>query len=113
MPPIVHAFDPPERFVAGTVGDPGARTFFLQAREGSRVVSVDESRLALAAAGDAAGKLGHDPRPPCVWEWWGNSGLGGPAPRTLASHPDEKRAAGVLTDPAADRGYGVARHPAA
>ncbi len=38
--PVVHAFDPPERFVAGTVGQPGERTFFLQAREGTRVVSV-------------------------------------------------------------------------
>jgi uncharacterized repeat protein (TIGR03847 family) len=38
--PVVHAFDPPERFVAGTVGLPGERTFFLQAREGTRVISV-------------------------------------------------------------------------
>ncbi|MCB0894571.1 MAG: DUF3090 domain-containing protein [Nocardioides sp.] len=40
MPPLVHGFDPPERFVAGTVGPPGQRTFFLQARSGARVVSV-------------------------------------------------------------------------
>ena len=40
MAPLVHGFDPPERFVAGTVGPPGQRTFFLQAREGVRVVSV-------------------------------------------------------------------------
>ena len=38
--PIVHGFDPPERFVAGTVGEPGSRTFFLQARTGARIVSV-------------------------------------------------------------------------
>ncbi len=38
--PVVHEFDPPERFVAGTVGEPGARTFFLQARSGPRLVSV-------------------------------------------------------------------------
>jgi uncharacterized repeat protein (TIGR03847 family) len=36
----VYAFEPPERFVAGTVGPPGERTFFLQARGGGRVVSV-------------------------------------------------------------------------
>jgi uncharacterized repeat protein (TIGR03847 family) len=36
----VHSFEPPERFVAGTVGEPGDRTFFLQARGGGRVVSV-------------------------------------------------------------------------
>lgn len=29
-------YDPPERFVAGTVGPPGNRTFFLQARTGDR-----------------------------------------------------------------------------
>ncbi|MGH3356660.1 MAG: DUF3090 domain-containing protein [Nocardioidaceae bacterium] len=38
--PVVHLFDPPERFVAGTVGEPGQRTFFLQARSGVRVTSV-------------------------------------------------------------------------
>jgi uncharacterized repeat protein (TIGR03847 family) len=40
MPPVIHTYDPPERFVAGTVGQPGQRTFFLQAREGSRITSV-------------------------------------------------------------------------
>jgi uncharacterized repeat protein (TIGR03847 family) len=38
--PVIHEFDPPERFVAGTVGEPGGRTFFLQARSGTRLVSV-------------------------------------------------------------------------
>lgn len=36
----LHSFDPPDRFVAGTVGEPGERTFFLQARAGSHVVTV-------------------------------------------------------------------------
>lgn len=40
MAPVVHSFDPPERFIAGTVGPPGQRTFFLQARSGTRVTSV-------------------------------------------------------------------------
>jgi uncharacterized repeat protein (TIGR03847 family) len=40
MAPLVHGFDPPERFVAGTVGPPGERTFFLQARSGARLVSI-------------------------------------------------------------------------
>ncbi|MFP5347610.1 MAG: DUF3090 domain-containing protein [Actinomycetes bacterium] len=30
--PQVFDYDPPERFVAGTVGPPGGRTFFLQAK---------------------------------------------------------------------------------
>ncbi len=38
--PVVHRYDPPERFVAGTVGPPGQRTFFLQARSGSRITSI-------------------------------------------------------------------------
>jgi uncharacterized repeat protein (TIGR03847 family) len=38
--PVVHRYDPPERFVAGTVGPPGQRTFFLQARAGSRITSI-------------------------------------------------------------------------
>ncbi|HVN13408.1 MAG TPA: DUF3090 domain-containing protein [Kineosporiaceae bacterium] len=40
MPRQVFDYDPPDRFVAGTVGEPGSRTFFLQARSGSRVTSV-------------------------------------------------------------------------
>ncbi len=40
MPRLLFDYDPPERFVAGTVGQPGSRTFFLQARSGSRLTSV-------------------------------------------------------------------------
>jgi uncharacterized repeat protein (TIGR03847 family) len=36
----VYEYDPPDRFVAGTVGQPGSRTFFLQARTGTRLTSV-------------------------------------------------------------------------
>lgn len=36
----VYAFEPPERFVVGTVGEPGERTFYLQASGGGRLVSV-------------------------------------------------------------------------
>jgi uncharacterized repeat protein (TIGR03847 family) len=37
---LVHRYDAPDRFVAGTVGQPGERAFFLQAREGNRITSV-------------------------------------------------------------------------
>ena len=37
---LVHRYDAPDRFVAGTVGQPGERSFFLQAREGNRITSV-------------------------------------------------------------------------
>ncbi len=36
----VYTYDPPERFVAGTVGQPGERTFYLQASASGRVTSV-------------------------------------------------------------------------
>ncbi len=40
MPTIVHGFDWPDRIVVGTVGEPGSRAFYLQARAGARTVSV-------------------------------------------------------------------------
>jgi uncharacterized repeat protein (TIGR03847 family) len=51
MARVVHSYDDPDRFVAGTVGEPGARTFFLQARTGTRLTSVaceKEQVMALA-----------------------------------------------------------------
>ena len=36
----IYDFGLPDRFVAGTVGQPGSRTFFLQAKRGSALVSV-------------------------------------------------------------------------
>jgi uncharacterized repeat protein (TIGR03847 family) len=40
MARVILEYDPPERFVAGTVGEPGQRTFFLQATGGGRTTSV-------------------------------------------------------------------------
>jgi len=40
MPTRVHEFDWPDRVVVGTLGVPGARTFYLQVRAGTQVVSV-------------------------------------------------------------------------
>ena len=44
-------FDEPDRFVPGTVGEPGERTFYLQARKGGAVVSVvlEKSQVAVLA----------------------------------------------------------------
>jgi uncharacterized repeat protein (TIGR03847 family) len=36
----VYSYDPPDRFVAGTVGQPGERAFYLQASAAGRVTSV-------------------------------------------------------------------------
>jgi uncharacterized repeat protein (TIGR03847 family) len=53
----VYAFEPPERFVAGTVGPPGERTFFLQARGGGRVVSVALEKVQVALLAEKLDEL--------------------------------------------------------
>ncbi|MHA6800376.1 DUF3090 domain-containing protein [Bounagaea algeriensis] len=40
MARVIHVFRQPDRFVSGTVGEPGDRTFYLQATESLRTVSV-------------------------------------------------------------------------
>ena len=40
MARLVYDFENPDRFVAGTIGEPGSRAFFLQVRDGNRIVSV-------------------------------------------------------------------------
>lgn len=55
--PVVHRFDPPERFVSGTVGEPGQRTFFLQAREGARLVSVSLEKQQVSALAERIDEL--------------------------------------------------------
>jgi uncharacterized repeat protein (TIGR03847 family) len=40
MSRVIHVFRQPERFVAGTVGEPGDRAFYLQAIEEARTISV-------------------------------------------------------------------------
>lgn len=42
-------FDEPDRFVAGTVGDPGDRAFYLQARKGGALISVGIEKVQVAA----------------------------------------------------------------
>ncbi|WP_137122667.1 DUF3090 domain-containing protein [Segeticoccus rhizosphaerae] len=49
--PVIE-FDPPERFVAGTVGPPGQRTFFLQARSGRRLTSVSLEKEQVSVLAD-------------------------------------------------------------
>jgi uncharacterized repeat protein (TIGR03847 family) len=57
MAPLIHGFDPPERFVTGTVGPPGQRTFFLQARSGSRIVSVSLEKQQVVALAERVDQL--------------------------------------------------------
>ena len=60
MPRRVYNFDRPDRFICGAVGEPGQRTFFLQATKGAqrRVGRPRESpgSRARRAAGDAAAR---------------------------------------------------------
>ena len=53
----ISDFDPPERFVAGTVGPPGGRTFFLQARGGGRLVSVSIEKVQVSILADRISDL--------------------------------------------------------
>jgi uncharacterized repeat protein (TIGR03847 family) len=57
MPRRRHLFDTPDRFIAGTVGAPGNRTFFLQARDGTRIVSVALEKVQVAALSQRLGDL--------------------------------------------------------
>ncbi|MBO9521026.1 MAG: DUF3090 family protein [Nocardioidaceae bacterium] len=55
--PVVHRFDPPDRFIAGTVGEPGQRTFFLQARSGHRLTSVALEKQQVEILGERVDEL--------------------------------------------------------
>jgi uncharacterized repeat protein (TIGR03847 family) len=46
---IVYEFNPVERFVCGTVGQPGERAFYLQARTGARITTVGVEKLQAGA----------------------------------------------------------------
>jgi len=50
-------FDLPDRFSTGTIGEPGQRTFFLQARDGRRVVSVSLEKTQVAVLAERLGRL--------------------------------------------------------
>ena len=55
--PVIHRFDPPDRFVPGTVGEPGQRTFFLQARAGLQVTSVALEKQQVQILGERVAEL--------------------------------------------------------
>jgi uncharacterized repeat protein (TIGR03847 family) len=57
MPRRLFQFDPPDRFVAGTIGQPGNRTFFLQARRAGQIVSVVLEKGQVAVLAERLGVL--------------------------------------------------------
>jgi uncharacterized repeat protein (TIGR03847 family) len=50
-------FADPDRFVAGTVGEPGERVFYLQATSGERVVSIALEKVQVAALAEKMDEL--------------------------------------------------------
>ncbi|MDV7197612.1 DUF3090 domain-containing protein [Rhodococcus kroppenstedtii] len=57
MSRAIHVFRTPDRFVAGTVGEPGDRSFFLQAVHEARVVSVALEKQQVQVLADRVGLL--------------------------------------------------------
>ena len=57
MPRRLFVFDLPDRFATGTVGEPGNRAFFLQARDGARVISVALEKAQVAVLAERLGRL--------------------------------------------------------
>jgi uncharacterized repeat protein (TIGR03847 family) len=53
----LFVFERPSRFVAGTVGSPGERTFYLQAVDGPRIVSVALEKQQVAVLADRLEQL--------------------------------------------------------
>ncbi|MGL4173306.1 MAG: DUF3090 domain-containing protein [Actinomycetota bacterium] len=53
----VFDYDQPERFIAGTVGAPGERAFFLQASSGVRVTSVAVEKQQVAVLAERVEEL--------------------------------------------------------
>ncbi|MCA0435477.1 MAG: DUF3090 family protein [Austwickia sp.] len=51
------SYDPPARFVAGTVGPPGQREFYLQASDGQRTTSVGLEKTQVAILADRVNDL--------------------------------------------------------
>lgn len=47
-----HIFTNPDRCVAGTIGEPGERAFFIQARSNARVISVALEKAQVQAIGN-------------------------------------------------------------
>ena len=50
-------FDEPDRFLAGAIGEPGSRAFYLQARQGNAVVSVGVEKTQVGTLAERIGEL--------------------------------------------------------
>lgn len=57
MPKRVFSFDEPDHFICGALGQPGQRTFFLQASQGERLVSVALEKVQVAVLAERVAML--------------------------------------------------------
>ena len=57
MSRAIHVFRTPDRFIAGTVGEPGDRSFYLQAVHEARVISVLLEKQQVQVLADRMGLL--------------------------------------------------------
>jgi len=57
VPRQLFEYDPPERFVAGTIGEPGSRAFYLQATGGGRTTTVGLEKQQVAALAERIDEL--------------------------------------------------------
>jgi uncharacterized repeat protein (TIGR03847 family) len=77
----IYNFDNPDRFVAGALGQAGNRTFYLQARDGERIISVVLEKVQVGLLAERLTQLLSEVR------------------ARGASVPDEPAAADMDTDP--------------
>jgi uncharacterized repeat protein (TIGR03847 family) len=77
----IFVFHDPDRFIAGAVGPPGQRTFFLQAVDGRRVTSVSLEKVQVALLADRVAAI--------VAELAGRGVAGVPDPATEAVRGDD------------------------
>ena len=73
-----YVFDPPDRFVAAAVGEPGSRTFFLQAAKGRAVLTVAVEKVQVALLAERIGVFANESAAP---------GRAASADLFLATHP--------------------------
>ncbi len=92
MPRAIHIFRTPDRFIAGTVGQPGNRTFYLQAVQDKRVVSVLCEKQQVAMLAERVGALLRDLLAPVGSRVAERAGLSSRAVRTVID--DKLRAEG-------------------
>ncbi len=90
----IHVFRSPERFLAGTIGHPGEREFFLQVVDGRRVLSVSCEKQQVAVLADRLGSLITE-----VARWFGaqaDPGIAGEIDLTLTTPVDAEFRVGTM-----------------